>query len=416
MKKCTTLPVFLLYILMFLSLFSIGCSLNTFEQDPKNAVEPPQKPEPSLTKATDGCIFTVIEIEDLEYPTLPVSIRLPYRVNPNNTVVLAGKHAYITTERHLHVIDVSIPQLPSYLTTLAFKDKIGKVLSSGNLLVVASQKKFHIVDVSQPWQPTLQSTNYLSDRKAIRDIDVRDGHLYAVGENATLYIYSLHTGHVLPVTSEKLINRWWLLGRGAAVPKVKQIPLSTTHNMPFVLSEVLLSKRGFLRLYSSRGEKVRASSNFLVMESLRDPKCDLLISAAKKRNDFSQIQSLGYFKVDRYYINHLQETGQKSLIRRKPTKTYTINSGKMMQVDKILPSKDINVSSKQLMGSVTDFQILENMLYVVNAKGFFSIHRLSIEGKRENWISTTPLQASRPISLAVDKYFAYVLSVQGDVR
>ena len=45
------------------------------------------------------------------------------------------------------------PQRPSYLTTLEFPDKIGKVLASGNHLVVASEKNFHLVDISQPLRP-----------------------------------------------------------------------------------------------------------------------------------------------------------------------------------------------------------------------------------------------------------------------
>ncbi len=409
MPKQFTKLIIIFLTLILPALFYIGCSLSTLEQNPKNALEPPQKPKPTPVK-TDGSIFTVIEIEDLEYPTLAASIRLPYRVNPNNTVVFAGKHAYVTTEKHLHVIDISIPQFPSYLTTLTFKDKIGKVLSSGNLLVVASPKKFHIVNVSKPSQPTLQSTNYLSDRKAIIDIDIRDEHLYAVGENDSLHIYSLHTGYVLPVTSEKLMNRWWLLSPDVEVPKVKQIKLPNTPTIPDVLSETLLSKRGLLQLHSSRGEKVRASSNFLVMESLRDPTCDLLISAAKKMNNLSHSQSLGYFKADYSYLNHLNATGQKTLTRGKPTNRYAVNSGKMLQIDQDSSDKEIKVNTKRMMGSVTDFQILENMLYIVNAKGFFSIFSLSIEGQRDNWLSTTPLQASHPISIAIDKNFAYVIS------
>lgn len=57
-------------------------------------------------------ILTVIEIEDKEYPTLEISIQLPFRANSNNTVTLAKKHAYVATERHLHVIDVSTPERP----------------------------------------------------------------------------------------------------------------------------------------------------------------------------------------------------------------------------------------------------------------------------------------------------------------
>ncbi len=410
MKKDFGFSIFAILILMFLALFYIGCSLSTLEQNQKNTLEPPQKPEPTPAKKGES-IFTVIEIEDIEYPTLAAAIRLPFRVNPNNTVILEGKHAYVTTEKHLHVIDVSTPQLPSYLTTLVFPSKIGKVLASGNTLVVTSPKKFYTVDVSQPSQPTIQSTNYLPEqRNAIKDIDIRDDHLYVLGESDSLHVFSLHTGNARHVISNKLMKRWWLLSPEAETPKVKQIPLSTTPTIPSVLSDPLISKRGFLQLHSSRGEKVRASSNFLVMESLRDPTCDLLISTAEKLNDYSQSQSLGYFKVDWGYREHLQTTGEKTIIRGKPTNTYVVNSGKMLQIAQNSSSKEIDVHTKKLMGSVTDFQILENMLYIVNAKGFFSIYRLSNEGK--TWFSTTPLQASRPLSIAIGKNFAYVLSTQ----
>ena len=77
----------------------------------------------SFAKPKETSIFTVIELEDLEYPTLAASIQLPFRVRPNNTVILSGKHVYLTTEQHLHVVDVSIPQRPSYLTSLEFPAK-----------------------------------------------------------------------------------------------------------------------------------------------------------------------------------------------------------------------------------------------------------------------------------------------------
>ena len=414
MKKDITLSIFAILNLMFLALFYVGCSLSVLEQNPKNALDPPQRPEPTPAK-TEESIFTVIEIEDLEYPTLAASIRLPYRVNPNNTVVLAAKHAYITTEKHLHVIDVSIPQLLSYLTTLAFPDEIGKVLASGNRLVVAGHQKFYIIDISVPTKPVIQSTTHLPNGNVIKDMDVRDLHLYVLSEdNYSLYIFSIDFRQARLVKNYKLAKRWWLLSPETEAPNVKQILLSTANPFPSVLTEPLLSKRGFLQLHSSRGEKVRASSNFLVIESLRDPTCDLLTFDAESVNDYSTQSSIGFYKVERDYLNHLHATEEKTHIRGKPTNTYAVNSGKMQQIAQDSSSKAIDVDNKQLMGSVTDFQILENMLYIVNAKGFFSIIRLSKEGKKVTWLSTTPLQANRPMSIVVGEYFAYVLSTHGD--
>ncbi|MDD9976071.1 MAG: hypothetical protein OXU27_18825, partial [Candidatus Poribacteria bacterium] len=131
-------------VMLLLSVIHIGCSSRHLDQNQQNILEQPEKNAPEQHQNTvpsikpkETSIFTVIELEDLEYPTLSASIQLPFRVRPNNTIILSGKHAYLTTERHLHVIDVSIPQRPSYLISLEFPDKIGKVLASGDYLVVA---------------------------------------------------------------------------------------------------------------------------------------------------------------------------------------------------------------------------------------------------------------------------------------
>ena len=151
MKKVFASSIFAFLTVTFFVLVNLGCSVRELKPNPETSTS--AKPQES--------IFTVIDMRNVEYPTVEVSIHLPFLVRPNNTVVISGKHAYVTTERHLHVIDVSSPQCPSYLTSLAFADEIGKAVVSGHHVVVASPQKFHIVDISQPSRPVLQSTMYL---------------------------------------------------------------------------------------------------------------------------------------------------------------------------------------------------------------------------------------------------------------
>ena len=420
-------------VMLLLSLIHIGCSSRSLDQSQQNVLEQPeenaseqhQKTVTSI-KPKGTSIFTVIELEDLEYPTLAASIQLPHRVGPNNSVILSGKHAYLTTERHLHVIDVSIPQRPSYLTSLAFPDKIGKVLAAGDYLVVASRKKIHLVDISQPSHPVLQSTTYLPQRNTIKDIDVLDTYLYVIGANDYLYVFSLVFGQARLVKSLELEKRWWLLSPEAGSAEVKQIPLSTSHPIPGGLLNPLLSQRGFLQL-SSRGEKVRASSEILVVESLKDPMYDLFTFDAHIVNDHQASQGKGYHNVEREYRDYLSAIGEKTLTRRNPKIVYTVVAGKMQQIAQDPSTEKIDVADKRLLGPVTDFQISGGLLYVVNATGFFSIKRLikllrsvdelrEIDELRENWfvISATPLQPSRPISLAVAEGYAFVLATPED--
>ena len=449
------IDAFIIAILL-VSLIHIGCSSRHLEQNPveryyeesapaysleqseKNATEQSQIKRPSA-KPKETSIFTVIELEDLEYPVLAASIHLPYRLSPNNTVILSGEYAYLTTERHLHVIDVSIPQRPSYLTSLAFPDKIGKVLTSGDYIVVASQKKFHLVDVSQPAHPALESTGHLPQRHPIKDFDVLNDHLYVMGENDHLYIFSVPRGHAQLVKAVELEKRCWLLSLKASSPEVKQIPQLTSNMFPGDLWDPLLSQRRFLQLRSSKQEKVRASSTFLVVEWLRDPTYDLLSFGAYRVDDHQVAAYTAYHNLGWQFREYLTATEQKTLTRRTSARVYAVANGKMQEIRPEPSSETMDVEDKrlkQLMGPVTDFQISGDRLYIVTANGFFSImpivHRYIIENMRdieimkERWrkwgkgegssasllLSATPLQASRPVSLAVGEreHYAYVLS------
>ena len=457
MKKVFARSIFLLLTLTLLALFNPACGPGILEQGQKNALEPPQKTEPSSAK-TEESIFTVIETEDLEYPTLVAAIHLPFHANPNNTVVLAGQHAYVTTEKHLHVIDVSVPQRPVYLTSLSFLNEIGKVLVSGHHVIIASPEAFHIVDVSQPAQPVLQSTMHLPHRHAIKDVDVRDAHLYVMGGNGSLYVFSLFNGHARLVNAVEILRGWWLLSPKTVSPrlKVQQIKRSPLEKIPSDILDPLWSQRGFLQLRSSKNQKIRTSSNLLVVESIQHPlrasESDLLIySVLKKRlkesddepqkfgvrfdsifgkdypyskmvnkgdpRESGAILSMEFYYVWTECLHHLVSKEIETLTRGKPTIAYAVRAGKMKQVvqDSSVETIDIDVDDKLFAGPVMDFQIFGNLLYVVNAKGFFSIRGLITigdfwEGEAPQFLSVTPLQASRPISLAVSKNFAYVLS------
>ena len=451
-------------VMLLLSVVNIGCSSRHLDQNQKDVFEQPQENVAGQSQKTgasakpeETSIFTVIELEDLEHPTLAASIQLPYRVGTNNTVILSGEHAYLTTEKHLHVIDVSLPQRPAYLTTLEFPDKIGKVLASGDHLVVASKKKFHLVDISQPLRPVLESTMHLPQQHGIKDFDVLEDHLYVIGANDYLYTFYVPRGHAQLVKVVELSPRWWLFSPKADRPNVQQVEASMLERLPSGISEALRSQRGFLQLRSSKNQKVRASPHCLVMEQIKNPmrsaQCDLLIYSAytkgydeQEKNgarlkylfgkDYSMGIGSGTLATELYYVgaeglHHLKATGtndplkakeEMTLTRGKPKIAYAVSAGKLQQIAQDPSSETIVLNAKLLElpdGPVTDFQILDGLLYVVSANGFFSIRSLIavenfLEGDDAQFLSVTPLQANRPISLAVAERFAYVLATSED--
>ena len=170
---------------------------------------------------------------------------------------------------------------------------------------------------------------------------------------------------------------------------------------------------------------------------MRSAQCDLLIYSAYTKGYDEQQKIEARFKymfgkdfpvgggtvaAELYYVgaeglHHLKAKEEKTLIRGKPKIAYVVSAGEMQQITQY-PPETIVLKDKQLelpVGSVTDFQILDGLLYVVSANGFFSIRSLItvkeyFQGDDAQFISVTPLQANRPISLAVGKGFAYVLA------
>ena len=441
-------------VMLLLSVVNIGCSSKHLDQNQQDVLEQHQENVAGQSQKTSASakpegtsIFSVIELEDLEHPTLAASIQLPYRVGTNNSVILSGEHAYLTTEKHLHVIDVSIPQRPSYLTSLAFPDKIGKVLASGDHLVVASKKKFHLVDISQPLRPVLESTMHLPQHHGIKDLDVLEDHLYVIGANDYLYTFYVPRGHAQLVKAVELSPRWWLFSPKAVPPNVQQVEVSMLERLPSGISEPLRSQRGFLQLRSSKNQKVRASPHCLVMEQIQNPmrsaQCDLLIYSAYTKGYDEQQKNEARFKyifgkdfpagggtvaAELYYVgaeglHHLKAKEEMTLTRGKPKIAYAVSAGEMQQITQY-PPETIALNDKQLelpVGPVTDFQILDGLLYVVSANGFLSIRSLIavkeyLQGDDSQFISVTPLQANRPISLAVAERFAYVLATPEDSK
>ena len=241
-----------------------------------------------------------------------------------------------------------------------------------------------------------------------------------MGANDSLYIFSVDLGQARLVKAVEMSPRWWVFSPKDVSPDVKQILLSTSADtFPGGLSEGLLSPRSFLQLPSSKQAKVRASSDFLVQESLgRTPTCDLLIYYAHRVSDIRISTGVSYYDIEERCLDHLSATGQKTLTRSKPTIAYAVGAGKIQQIAQDQLPETIDIDDGLIMGPITDFQISRNLLYVTNAKGFFSIIHLvkmnTLKGESSHFLSTTPLQAWRPMSVAIGEYYACVLATPED--
>jgi len=380
---------------------NMGCSLSVLEQRQKTFA--PEKPQES--------IFTVVNTTDVKKPTIVSSIRLPFRVSQNNTIVLSDKHAYITTKHHLHVIDVSNLQQPSYMTSIIFPDEIGKARVSKHQVFVASRQKICLVDVSKLSNPVIQSVVSLHHSNVIREFDIHESFLYVLDINAYFHIYSIIDGNAQFVETVEIKSPSSLVGVRAKGAAVEQILLE--HRTSTDPGWEQLSNRTDLLEISGRYEKVRISKDYLIYASHRYPNRDITIVWGKNQYRPNMWEWLEHYNIGVNYLEHLYLTGKKKLARGKPTEAYIEHSNRIQFIAQDQWSETIDFKDNHLLGPITDLQISRKLLYVANAKGVLSIIHLDAQ-ERHRFISATTLQDQHPISIAVDEDYVYISAAPED--
>lgn len=402
----------LILLLITAALLNIGCSLSFLKQPPNTIIE----------EKSNETILSVVNTTDIENPILTTSIRIPYHLNSDNNVVLSQNHAYMTTDKHLHIINVSIPKKPTYLKSLDFENQIGKTVVFGDLLVVGSQNELHFIDISEPSRPVHHVTKHITNRNPIHDFDVWDVYLYVMGENNILYIFTEDNDELKLIRTAKMSDRRWLIYPKNTSQMVEQVkyPLSAHgRGSNGELTDGLLRNRHFLQIKSINGATVRASSQFIGVAHLNSSKRFSVYTAGYgPRGDNPSAIRTGVTFVDihRDCLNYLSLKRETTNNARNPVNTIEVNETTEQQ--HFLPvssNQAIDPNDTQFMGSITDFQMSGNLLYVLNAKGYLSTLWLASIGEefyphRPEYLSLTSLQGSHPKSMAVSDNHVYIIA------
>lgn len=388
----------LMFIVVILTVFiNMGCSLSFLEQS--QTTENSDK----LQEST----LTIIDTSDAEHPTLSGSIQLPFRVNSNNNVVISGKHAYVTTDKHLHVIDISNLQQPSYITSIIFPDEIGETRISNNQVFVVNRNNLHLVDVSNPIQPTIQSTVSLHHANKIRAFDIHKSYLYLIDIYDYVHIYSFDNNKTHLVETVGLTNPFSVGGIRSRGTGIEQI--LTGYRTPGDISWTTLIDRTDLLELSGRYMKIRISDDDLVFASRRWTNREVIIHWGEHGNRPNALGWIENYHIEKNYFAYLYLSGKKKLSHGTPTDAYIDRSNKIQLVSQDQWSETLGFEENQLLGPITDFQISGKLLYVVSAKGFLSIVDLNPH-KKHRYISGTKIHDLCPVSIAVGENISCVLT------
>lgn len=391
MRPIFTRSAFVFLIVTLIGVIHTGCGLGVFKQN-----------RGSVTAVkTQGSTFIVVDTTDVKNPIVASSIPLPFRVGSNNNVVFSGQYAYITTTQHLHVIELSAPQHPSYVTSLAFSDEIGKARVSGDQIYIASRYKLYVINVSNPNHPVLRSIVRLNHTNKIKDFDVHESYLYVMDTNEHLHIFDLAKENAQFVEAVAL-PQFWFLGLIPKGPTVKPIHRAKSW-------QVLLAYQdgNFLELCGGGYDKIRFSKDYMVFANYRDSNPDITIVWPRSR-----------YVIRGGMLEHYDVTGHclAYLYTRdlgKRTDVYAADAGNVLLVAQDQWSHKISAEDK--VGALTDFQISGDLLYTSNRKGFFSIIDL-VESHTDRFLSVTSLGTLHPMSIAVGENYAGVLCDLSDLE
>ncbi|MXV74308.1 hypothetical protein F4Z99_08515 [Candidatus Poribacteria bacterium] len=361
-----------------------GCGLSGLAQNRKSVT----------TTKTQESVFIVVDTTDAKNPTVAGSIPLPFRVGPNNNVVFSGKYAYVTTAQHLHIIELSDPQHPAYMTSLAFSDDIGKARVSGHQVYVESRYRVYVVDVSNPTRPAFQSTVRLNHTNKIKDFDVHESYLYVMDTDDHLHIFDL-AGENPQFVDAVALPQFWFLG---LIPKGSTVkPIQRAKSWQVLLA---YQNGNFLELCGGRYGKIRFSKDYLVFANYSGANPDITI-VWPRSNYVRRGGMLEHYDVTGNCLAYLYMVNLG-----KRTDVYAADAGNVLLVAQDQWSHKISAEDK--VGALTDFQISGDRLYALNAKGFFSIIDL-VESHTDRFLAVTTLGTFHPMSIAVSGNYAGVL-------
>ena len=397
------------FLLMLTTVTNIGCGLSVLKQNQ----------EASSVETRAQSVFTILNIKDVTGPKRIVgSVVLPFATNPYNNTTVSGQNAYVTTNRHLHVIDLANRQNPTLITSIEFPNVIGHVKSSGIHIFIASDQGLYIVDITTPHHPRVvqspsSSVAYLS--VPIKDFDIHQSYIYIIDSNHYLHIFDLSSLPALDLVQSIAISSSWLLcirSKGASAQLIQQpnrsfFPKSWRSFSPEIWKE-LLDRKNLLEL-SSRYDKLRVSDNYLAFVDLERAggEATVIIVSERKSDPSPMYGQFQYYNMETNYLAHLYLTGEKILKYPKPTDARVDSQGNVVLIAQDQWTKTIS-ATEAVLGPITDLQVAGHWLYVTHLNGFLSISNL-VKGGARPFVAAINLAPYRPISVALHDEYAYLL-------
>ena len=381
---------------------NMGCSIQMLAQNPENTAEEPQE-----------SVLAIVDTADVENPAFVGSVQLPFRVNSNSGIVLSGNYAYVTTKRHLHVVNLSNWQHPSLTASMPFPDTVGDAKLFGHRLFVAGPQEIYVVDVSNPNNPSLQSTTRTdAPLGSIKAFDVHNGYLYVM--DAGYYLHIFNVAMAEPQFVEAVaVSRSQLASVRAKGEFVQLIQTQSSYFSPGIWRE--FSDRQDLLEISARYEKLRISDDYLLFATRGHPTG--VITIARENDRTWAGGQFEHYNMEAYHSDYLR-TRENEAPDTQELADLGARSGGIV-VNNLDRWNQSIVPEENILGPVTDFQISGDLLYVSSLNGYLSIINIYKTGRpfqrnEDRFLSATSLNGFHPVRMAVGENYVCMLGDLGN--
>jgi hypothetical protein len=141
----------------------------------------------------------MLHVIDVSNPTAPTSIASGASIPSNESLVVAGRYAYIANGS-LDIVDISNPNAPQAVGTMSSPSSVNSVYVVGNYAYLPSSAQgLRIVDISDPVAPTTVGMVGFGNDISAMEVVVQGRYAYVIAGNDVMYVVDTATSS-RPVT------------------------------------------------------------------------------------------------------------------------------------------------------------------------------------------------------------------------
>ena len=364
---------------------------------------------------------TVLEIVDVADPANPIrmsSISLPSRPEHYSSITVWKHFVLATTAYGIHFIDVVNPLAPRLLWNLPLATLSGNVVMFTDFAFVPTRNGLYVLYIKSPMEPkwVFHTGHKENIRSHLIDLKIRGNYAYARDAHKYLHVFDLTQPKQPKLVNSYAVNSpsslllFRVLREEAELiqPTFNSLTdeISMFHltqlELPSALSLQLADWNNLLELTANWVVKAQMSSQYFCWVYLHDdiPRIWFLPS------DGNRIYPLDVIPE---YIKYQYNSGTKKrpgggdvtdVIKGAEDTLYIISQDKWVKTVKIDRSEE---------GRITDFQLSENLVYILREHGGLFIAKLSPTRNSLKGMALIENLSHPSQCLTADKTLLYIL-------